>query len=158
MDTALIFLEEIKKITENSSPKPPLIWDFGSGNGIPAIPLALALENYNFNLIERSKRRTSFLNLCLLSLNLGDRIRVFNRDFNSIKDEADFVSFTALSQFDTIEKSLYDSLRQGGGAFLYKGPKVFEEFSNLKFFDRDKAKIFTKIYNGREHYLLFLEK
>ena len=39
----------------------PAVADFGSGAGLPAIPLAIALPRLTFTLIERSEKRRAFL-------------------------------------------------------------------------------------------------
>ena len=39
----------------------PSVADFGSGAGLPAIPLAIALPGLTFTLIERSEKRRAFL-------------------------------------------------------------------------------------------------
>lgn len=61
----------------------PAVADFGSGAGLPAIPLAIALPGMTFTLIERSEKRRAFLaavaahvglrNACVVAQARGDR-------------------------------------------------------------------------------------
>ena len=46
--------------------------DFGSGAGLPAIPLAIALPRLTFTLIERSEKRRAFLSAVVGHLRLGN--------------------------------------------------------------------------------------
>jgi 16S rRNA (guanine527-N7)-methyltransferase len=50
-----------KQLIAGNFPSNPRIADIGSGAGLPGIPLALALPNIFFSLIERMGRRTGFL-------------------------------------------------------------------------------------------------
>ena len=53
----------------------PSVADFGSGAGLPAIPLAIALPQLTFTLIERSEKRRAFLSAVVPHLGL-DNARV----------------------------------------------------------------------------------
>ena len=53
----------------------PSVADFGSGAGLPAIPLAIALPQLTFTLIERSEKRRAFLSAVVAHLGL-DNARV----------------------------------------------------------------------------------
>ena len=48
----------------------PAVGDFGSGVGLPAIPLAIALPELTFTLIERSEKRRAFLAAVVPALDL----------------------------------------------------------------------------------------
>ena len=56
----------------------PSVADFGSGAGLPAIPLAIALPRFTFTLIERSEKRRAFLSAVVPHLGL-DNARVVER-------------------------------------------------------------------------------
>ncbi|EKE01164.1 MAG: hypothetical protein ACD_21C00201G0002 [uncultured bacterium] len=65
----------------------PNILDFGTGAGLPGIPLALALPKYDFVLLDSANKKTTFLSHVLLSLDIKNvtvvtkRIEAF--DFTS---------------------------------------------------------------------------
>lgn len=54
--------------------KSDIILDIGSGWGIPAIPLLLSDRDFQFTLVERSRKKASFLSLVLNSLGLSAKI------------------------------------------------------------------------------------
>jgi len=53
-----------------ADPARPLHLDIGSGSGFPAIPLAIALPERDFVLIERSQKKSDFLHLVAATLRL----------------------------------------------------------------------------------------
>jgi len=53
------------------------IVDFGSGAGFPGIPLALALPDKHFTLVEARRKRASFLRVCKSTLKINN-IEVLN--------------------------------------------------------------------------------
>ena len=56
--------------------KPTAVVDLGSGGGVPALPLAIALGTTRFVLVESMERRTRFLRSAIDRLGLGDRVSV----------------------------------------------------------------------------------
>ena len=62
------------------------ILDIGSGNGLPAIIMAIALPHWNFSLVERRSRRASFLKIVVSQLGLQN-VRVHNTDVKLLRLE-----------------------------------------------------------------------
>ncbi|MCZ6460073.1 MAG: 16S rRNA (guanine(527)-N(7))-methyltransferase RsmG, partial [Gammaproteobacteria bacterium] len=52
----------------------PRILDLGSGGGLPGIPLAIAAPQHTFTLLDRSDRKTRFLEHVVLRLGLANVI------------------------------------------------------------------------------------
>lgn len=78
--TAMKSIDEVREvlITESLALKPLLqkgsgdVADFGSGAGIPGIPLAIALPDTRFACYERSGRKAGFLLIATKSLDIGN--------------------------------------------------------------------------------------
>jgi len=59
--------------------------DFGSGNGLPGIPLAVMLPNCRMTLIERSGRRAGFLRNCIVMTELSERTDLLEGDIRELQ-------------------------------------------------------------------------
>ena len=66
------------------NPENAVIADAGSGNGFPAVPLALRDENLRFSLVERSAKKAAFLRNAVGILGLAGRIEVLDRDLREV--------------------------------------------------------------------------
>ena len=96
------------------------IADFGSGAGLPGIPLAIALPSYSFTLVERMGRRVDFLRNALLRASLSDRVQVIDRDLKEVKDRFDIITFRAFHPLADILDLVADLLADGGCVCAYK--------------------------------------
>lgn len=65
-----------------------LVLDFGSGGGLPGIPLAIALPEVNFVLLERDLAKAAFLRHCAEALRL-ESVGVLARDARELGREKD---------------------------------------------------------------------
>ncbi len=97
------------------------VLDVGSGAGLPGIPLAIALPDISFTLLERSAKKVSFLRTCKALLGL-ERARVIQGDLASASASLfDVVTFRAVAP---LSRFLADA-RKGGLRFravvAYKG-------------------------------------
>lgn len=63
----------------------PCILDVGAGTGVPGIPLAIALENTQWVLVERVARKAAFLRQAIARLGLADRVRVAQTDVRDLQ-------------------------------------------------------------------------
>jgi 16S rRNA (guanine527-N7)-methyltransferase len=101
---------------------PPLVADVGSGAGLPGIPLAIALPEVRFTLIERMGRRAGFLQNTLAVLGLK-HVTVEECEMEKAPpgrfDMAVFRAFRPLEK--PILKGLLRLLREGGSLAAYKG-------------------------------------
>jgi 16S rRNA (guanine527-N7)-methyltransferase len=102
------------------------VLDVGSGAGLPGIPLAVALPDTPFTLLERMARRASFLSTCVLLLDLP-RVSVLAQDIRDTHGFFEVVTFRALAPLD---RFLRDAARAGlrwGTLLAYKGRKAKAE-------------------------------
>ena len=100
------------------------IADAGSGAGLPGIPLAIALPNTHFTLIERMGRRAGFLLNTKAVLGLSS-ITVEESDLERVaKGRFDLVTFRAFKPLEPkLLKTLFKVCVPGGIIAAYKGKR-----------------------------------
>lgn len=108
------------------------IADIGSGGGLPGIPLAAALPQFDFVLVERMSKRCAFLENVRALLGL-ENVRIENSELEKIPPESfEIATFRA---FRPLEKKMLASLlavlKKGGALAAYKAKKknIVEEMS-----------------------------
>jgi 16S rRNA (guanine527-N7)-methyltransferase len=101
------------------------IADVGSGAGLPGIPLAIALPDCSFTLIERMGRRTGFLRNTQAVLALSNVI-IEEKEVEQAGGACfDLVVFRAFRPLEpALLKSLFALLAPGGVLAAYKGRAV----------------------------------
>lgn len=95
--------------------------DLGSGSGLPGIPLAIALKEYHFTLIERMGRRVGFLRNALAMCRLTDRVEVVDKDLREVEEQFPVITFRAFRPFSEISDLLWPILTSDGVVCAYKG-------------------------------------
>jgi len=121
--------------TKHNSPAARLqIADVGSGAGLPGIPLAIAMPDAEFTLIERKGRRASFLRDVQKKLNLS-HVTVEEAEMEKAPPgRFDVVTFRAFKPLEPkIVKKLLKLCREGGVLAAYKGrrEKIEDEIAAL---------------------------
>jgi 16S rRNA (guanine527-N7)-methyltransferase len=96
--------------------------DVGSGAGLPGILLAIALPDKSFTLIERSRRRSDFLEALVLRLKL-ENVRVLSQDLERVQEHFDAVVFRAFRSLAEFAPLLRGLLKEGGELLAYKGKR-----------------------------------
>ena len=114
------------------------IADAGSGAGLPGIPLAIAMPNCEFTLIERMGRRAAFL------CNVKAMLRIPNITVEECelektqKESFNLVTFRAFKPLELkLLKTLVRVLKKGGVIAAYKGrfQKTEQEMAPFKDFE-----------------------
>jgi 16S rRNA (guanine527-N7)-methyltransferase len=116
------------------------IADVGSGAGLPGIPLAIALPDSEFTLIERKGRRSGFLRNTLTALanknHKLSNVSVEEQEMEKVKPHRfTMVTFRAFKPLDPkILKKLFRLCAEGGILAAYKGrhSKVEAEIAELE--------------------------
>lgn len=111
-----------------------LFADIGSGAGLPGIPLAAALPDFKFVLIERMTKRCGFLNHCAEILNLKNVSVEENQAERLEQNRFDMCVFRAFRPLDKkMAKVLLRILKPEGflAAYKAKREKIVEEMENL---------------------------
>lgn len=106
--------------------------DVGTGPGLPGIPLAIALPDRHFTLLDSNGKRVRFLFQVRTSLGLGNVSEVQSRaESYSPPRLFDGVISRAYSALDTMIASTAHLLAPGGHFFAMKGRLPSEELSAL---------------------------
>jgi 16S rRNA (guanine527-N7)-methyltransferase len=109
--------------------------DAGSGAGLPGIPLAIALPDCSFTLIERMGRRAGFLRNCLALLGLSNA-EVEEREMEkAAPGRFSLIVFRAFRPLEpAIVQGLFRLLVKGGTLAAYKGrrDKIAEEMDAIR--------------------------
>lgn len=116
------------------------IADIGSGGGLPGIPLAAALPDCNFLLIERMSKRCAFLENAAALLGLKN-VQVKNLELEKTPAASiDIAVFRAFRPLDKkMLKSLLAVLKEDGilAAYKAKRSKILEEMGALNYSEND---------------------
>lgn len=134
---------EIKKLADAQKAKDKtkvVIGDIGSGGGLPGIPLASALPDIEFVLVERMSKRCAFLENAAAILGLKN-VSVLNKEAEKVKKESiDIAVFRAFRPLDkTMIKTLLDLIPSNGvlAAYKAKKEKIIEEMSAIGYEEKD---------------------
>jgi 16S rRNA (guanine527-N7)-methyltransferase len=112
----------IKLLNDTAAAEEVQIADAGSGAGLPGIPLAIALRQYSFTLIERMSRRAGFLFNTKAVLSLSN-VNVEERELEkAASGHFSFVTFRAFKPLEPkLIKILFKVCAPGGIIAAYKG-------------------------------------
>ncbi len=116
-----------KFIKENSK-----IMDVGSGGGIVGIPLKIVRDDLVVYLIERSQKKSTFLQIIIKKLNLNE-IFVINEDYRNLKlnEKFDVIIARALGNYELFVKTLKRFLKEDGTFIIFSDFEC-EEFKTIK--------------------------
>jgi 16S rRNA (guanine527-N7)-methyltransferase len=109
-----------------------LVADVGSGAGLPGIPMALALPEANFVLIEPMERRSNWILEVIDELGLTN-IEVRRARAEEVLDlKFDVVTARAVAALDKLLRLCVPLLKPGGSLVALKGSKAAEEIDAAK--------------------------
>ena len=137
---AILSREEVSACPDNPGQETVTIADIGSGGGLPGIPLAAALPQLNFVLVERMSKRCAFLENAAAILGLRN-VQVKNLELEKTPAASfDIATFRAFRPLDNkMLKSLLAVLKPGGVLAAYKArrQKILEEMGALGCAEQD---------------------
>jgi 16S rRNA (guanine527-N7)-methyltransferase len=124
-----LFVEPLAAARFLGSRRPPIpkpqspipVWiDLGSGNGSPAIPMKIALPEFDLTMVESRSRKAAFLSETVRALNL-DRSRVENLRFENLQPKglADLITSRAVRTEAFRESIIQRLLRPRGWLILF---------------------------------------
>lgn len=114
-------IRELALERQQGRQEPVLVADIGSGGGLPGIPLAIALPQLQFVLVERMSKRCAFLENCAAVLRL-ENVRVENMQAEQVPPQSfDVATFRAFRPLDKkMIKTLLRTIGEGGVLAAYK--------------------------------------
>ncbi|MFT4034046.1 MAG: 16S rRNA (guanine(527)-N(7))-methyltransferase RsmG [Patulibacter sp.] len=98
--------------------------DLGTGAGVPALPLAIALPQLRIALVESVSRRTTFLRTAIEACALTDRCEIVTRRAEGWPEglgRHDLITSRALAPLDVVFEYSAPLLAVGGRAVAWKG-------------------------------------
>ena len=102
-----------------------ILFDVGSGAGLPGIIIALARPDLHVTLIEPLERRVEFLKEAVVGLD----IEVIRGQAQDVRTTAHYVSARAVAPLEKLKKMSWHLLKTGGSLMAIKGKSAEEEMS-----------------------------
>ncbi|WP_031478203.1 16S rRNA (guanine(527)-N(7))-methyltransferase RsmG [Borreliella garinii] len=124
---SLLGLSTIKEIN------PSEILDVGSGAGFPGIVLAIFDTSRKYYLLERSKKKSTFLKMIKLELDL-ENVKILEYEIEREKKKYEFITIRAFRSINEYALVLKNLLKNGGLIMAYKGKfdKINLEVNQIK--------------------------
>ena len=102
-----------------------ILFDVGSGAGLPGIVIALARPDLHVTLVEPLERRVEFLKEAVVGLD----IEVIRGQAQDVRATAHYVSARAVAPLEKLKKMSWHLLKTGGSLMAIKGRSAEEEMS-----------------------------
>jgi 16S rRNA (guanine527-N7)-methyltransferase len=102
-----------------------ILFDVGSGAGLPGIVIALARPDLHVTLIEPLERRVEFLKEAVVGLD----IEVIRGQAQDVRATAHYVTARAVAPLEKLKKMSWHLLKTGGSLMAIKGKSAEEEMS-----------------------------
>ncbi|WNY64740.1 16S rRNA (guanine(527)-N(7))-methyltransferase RsmG [Borreliella carolinensis] len=111
---SLLGLSTVKEIN------PSEILDVGSGAGFPGIVLSIFDTSRKYYLLERSKKKSTFLKMIKLELDL-ENVKILEYEIEREKKKYEFITIRAFRSMNEYALILKNLLKSGGLIMAYKG-------------------------------------
>ena len=127
-------------VVEELIPADSLVYDVGSGAGLPGLVLAIVRPDIKVGLIEPLLRRANFLNEVITDLGLTDRVVVYRDRAEQIKlSKADVVTARAVAPLTKLLQWTLPLTRQGGLILAMKGTSAQDEIAEASSVLKDRS-------------------
>lgn len=129
--------------------KKQIILDFGSGGGLPGIPLKILFPETTLYLLDSKLKKTNFLIKVTKKLDLEKcyiirkRLENLNNDYS---DMFDIILCRSVKILPAYRKKMLELLKAKGKIYLYKGKKMddIKQFANYKIYDYSRKELGTR--------------
>ena len=132
---SLSAMKKIQSLAEQFNQEECVIGDIGSGGGLPGIPLAAALPQFRFVLVERMDKRCAFLENCIALLGIKN-VSVMKKEAEKVP--AGYFSVATFRAFRPLDKKMTKTLlaliKDGGylAAYKAKSDSIAAEMEGIK--------------------------
>lgn len=142
-------------------PKDTKAADWGSGGGLPGIPLAIARDDIHVTLIESRKKKAAFLLRVIKELELPN-LKLFPYRGENLKEKFDFMTVRAIGKIKDVLPNVLGHLNDRGAVLLYKGQGLREELTEayqiIVKFNLSQKGVNVTLPSGEHRYYLLLSK
>ena len=107
-------------------PEGSIVFDIGSGAGLPGLVIALARPDLKLFLIEPLQRRVNFLKKAVELLGI-ENVEVIRGKSESVKKSANYVTARAVAPLEKLKKITSHMIKPGGALLAMKGESAAEE-------------------------------
>lgn len=121
-------------------PEDRLVYDLGSGAGLPGIVLACALPDRRFRLIEPRRRAVAFLELAVERLGLPN-VEILNTRAEELDAPADVATARAFAPPDRAWAAARRLLRPGGRLVYFAGRRLKDPEALARAFPEPPAEV-----------------
>jgi 16S rRNA (guanine527-N7)-methyltransferase len=141
-------------------PKDVKAADWGSGGGLPGIPLAIARADIHVTLVESRKKKAAFLLRVIRELQLPN-VKLFPRRGENLQEDFGLITVRAIGTIKELLPMVERHLRENGAVLFYKGVRLEEELRDANElieelgFKRQEEKVLLPISQERRYLLLF---
>jgi len=104
-----------------------ILFDVGSGAGLPGIVIALARPDLHVTLIEPLERRVEFLKEAVIGLD----IEVIRGQAQDVRATAHYVTARAVAPLEKLKRMSWHLLKTGGSLMAIKGRSAEQEMSSV---------------------------
>jgi 16S rRNA (guanine527-N7)-methyltransferase len=115
----------------NMIPADSRLADWGSGAGLPGIPLAIARSDIHVTLVESRQKKAAFLLRVIGELQPAN-LELFPDRGENLEKRFDLITVRAIGTIIEVLPIVVDHLEENGGVLFYKGPGLEEELKEAE--------------------------
>ncbi len=104
--------------------------DFGTGGGLPGIPLSICFRKINFFLLDSIAKKITAVNYFIRSLSLTNVFTVNERLENFDRNDFDYISSKGVMALPSLLELTASKLKHKGRLFFYQGRDCYSQLNN----------------------------